>query len=501
MPSLSQKFAASSSSSPVPPSTLQKRPNIPAFLIPTVTVTSLLCIASFLKSFAPLTNIVIVTASCSAALYAFHHQKVSRFKIGEVRVHKINSCPCFYKRRARIRQIYFTTLHLVRQLVALCGHNDARLAVLLDKLHWLDLISQGYTLAPAPAYITLSEPSRRSMEIRRLLAHEFRTQSQKYSTFTDCMDALSHQDNLIRFRTLYNVEKVPTYAADFESVKVSIEKLENMATIVHWKRRECVIHLLALDVMTADHDSTRSDYEQQWDSAIRIMRELVSECQRFAELLDRQLEHGMYHVCLWQKRACNLTIHVVCAELVPEYNDGGTEHPDQRTQALVRRYTALEKQMQQIRGKMLLCRQDTVLINPNPGSVASSNYAFDRISERFSSIEQDLSHLTMQWDEIKSTFESLRQQDNDEQEHTNAALSNNTMLPSPPLSPKKVKEQNMRLATLESRRAVVRKAAAVAYFLENRRTQKQRNHQQVRANSILEKCIVLSVAYLLFLYT
>lgn len=418
-----------------------------------------------------------------------------------MRVHKINSCPCFYKRRARIRQIYFTTLHLVRQLVALCGHNDARLAVLLDKLHWLDLISQGYTLAPAPAYITLSEPSRRSMEIRRLLAHEFRTQSQKYSTFTDCMDALSHQDNLIRFRTLYNVERVPTYAADFESVKVSIEKLENMATIVHWKRRECVIHLLALDVMTADHDSTRSDYEQQWDSAIRIMRELVSECQRFAELLDRQLEHGMYHVCLWQKRACNLTIHVVCAELVPEYNDGGTEHPDQRTQALVRRYTALEKQMQQIRGKMLLCRQDTVLINPNPGSVASSNYAFDRISERFSSIEQDLSHLTMQWDEIKSTFESLRQQDNDEQEHTNAALSNNTMLPSPPLSPKKVKEQNMRLATLESRRAVVRKAAAVAYFLENRRTQKQRNHQQVRANSILEKCIVLSVAYLLFLYT
>src|SRR6185369_3272341 len=69
---------------------------------------------------------------------------------------------------------------------------------------------------------------------------------------------------------MYNMYNIPSSVVDddwnLDDVEdpTSLENLRLCFQKMHSKRRECLCHFLALDVMTPGRDSHRRDYEQHW---------------------------------------------------------------------------------------------------------------------------------------------------------------------------------------------------------------------------------------------
>lgn len=180
------------------------------------------------------------------------------------------------------------TLDLLRQVVAQCEKNDLLMNNVLDHVRQLELVLQGTTLAPPatmqsyPAHSSSS--SRRANEIKRTVCRELCKQFEKFSSVVEHLNRLSNQANLVRFRDMYNVEELSRI--DVRSAKNATDELEHLAIIVYWKRRECMIHLLALDVITVGHDSERADYVQRWEAVLEILSSIFEECKHNIEMLN-----------------------------------------------------------------------------------------------------------------------------------------------------------------------------------------------------------------------
>ena len=105
----------------------------------------------------------------------------------------------------------------------------------------------------------------------------------------------------------------------------------------------------------------------------------------------------------------------------------------------------------------------------------------ERIGERFSAIDQDLSHMIAQWEDAKDAY--LLVSDNESSEDLTQ------ILPSPPSSPKKTDSSiSSSSSTTASRRAHFRRSmmsgAAVSSFLESKRASRQ---QRTRVQVIIYK--------------
>jgi hypothetical protein len=59
---------------------------------------------------------------------------------------------------------------------------------------------------------------------------------------------------------------------------------------MHLKRRECMVHFLALSVMTEDHDSIRYDYKDTWKIINGVLKKLVEETERFQKDITEALD-------------------------------------------------------------------------------------------------------------------------------------------------------------------------------------------------------------------
>lgn len=159
---------------------------------------------------------------------------------------------------------------------------------IIDQSRQLNAIYQGDTLAPPSSLSSASSPttpitassSRRVADTRRALTHIFNSQWAHWVSALRRLESFSHQDNLSRFRDMYNI--------------ISVAHQQNGSTeeqmhVIHWKRRECLVHLLALDVMTLEHDSDRLDYESHWEVVIKVMGNLVDEYKRHVPTLREHL--------------------------------------------------------------------------------------------------------------------------------------------------------------------------------------------------------------------
>lgn len=120
--------------------------------------------------------------------------------------------------------------------------------------------------------------------------------------------------------------------------------------------------------------------------------------------------------------------------------------PNQRSRMVLNKLVLLEKHLRNLQTKIVLCRHDAKGISHDKGryngryyglfnthivcmllsSFSGADYSFNRIGDRFGSMEQDISHLLAQWDENKNVLLHII---NSKRASTSAPL------PSPPSSP------------------------------------------------------------------
>lgn len=110
----------------------------------------------------------------------------------------------------------------------------------------------------------------------------------------DLMDVI-HKKNLNTLYEMYNVHSIASLSAmgdDTQEEGYSLDQLKKLAQIMHLKRRECMVHFLALGAMTEDHDSVHYNYRDDWRAINEVLAKLVSETDQFtneiAEALDAE---------------------------------------------------------------------------------------------------------------------------------------------------------------------------------------------------------------------
>ncbi|KAI7862782.1 hypothetical protein BDF14DRAFT_1466307 [Spinellus fusiger] len=393
-------------------------------------------------------------------------------------------------RRATIRTLHLNALDNLRQIISLFQSSDTLLLRLFESIRQVDLISQGYTLSsgfsPSHPRSSNTHASRQMIELRRetgILLYSMLGLLESYNTL---LKPLVHTSNLTHLRGMYNVEEYPVQALkpnDLAQTSMTLDQLDTISCSIRYKRRESLVHLLALDVMTSGHDSERMDYEQRWDSVINIMLELVEHYTQLNNKMSTTLEADIF----------NDGLHFE--------SDIGEMQSDPRAQALLHRFNMLENYVRNVQSKLFLCRHDTKTFFGGK----SAAYSFERIVERFGSIDQDLMHMIKQWDESKDALMGLTQQDTSSSAgaagatFTSTSTSTSTSaisLPSPPSSPrqsedKQLNSEEKRLSsekrfsyvhtkqkTNPTARHSLMSAATVASYLESKRQSlRQGRHQ------------------------
>lgn len=107
------------------------------------------------------------------------------------------------------------------------------------------------------------------------------------------MDVI-HKKNLNTLYEMYNVHSIASLSAmgdeDTSQEGYSLEQLKKLAQIMHLKRRECMVHFLALGVMTEDHDSVHYNYRDGWRTINDVLAKLVTETEKFTTEIVESLD-------------------------------------------------------------------------------------------------------------------------------------------------------------------------------------------------------------------
>ncbi|KAL0083228.1 hypothetical protein F4703DRAFT_1929909 [Phycomyces blakesleeanus] len=377
-------------------------------------------------------------------------------------------------RRTIIRRLHRTALVKLCQIVDLFQNSDTSLLRLLDSIRQVDLISQGYTLAsacsaPRPLREQPNNKPRQITEICRETSELLHALFEPLATCITQLQPLTHQANLLRLREMYNVEELPKNFVDTADIRKSVmptDRLDHISYAVRCRRRETLMYLLALDIMTSGHDSERDDYEQKWENAVNIMSNLISTYTEFNANINKLLDAAIFQDGLSR-----------------EYDCGGRSF-DPRAQTLLHRFNVLENYIRNIQSKIFLCKHDTKTFTSGRGSA----YSIERIGERFGTIDQDFSHMLSQWEETKETLLGFTRQE---------ISPRTSQLPSPPTSPRQTGIRSSgtikRLSYIQQSRQkpspVTRHslmtAAAVASFLENKRVHRLQARQQIASEGIV----------------
>lgn len=157
----------------------------------------------------------------------------------------------------------------------------------------IELVSRGYRLSTPLSPISRIEQtakSRRCVTLRNRLAAVLRRAFIVYEEAI--IDLIEHvnKSNLSRLYDMYNVRSIASLSAvdrmdenesEATAAGTSLERLRALAQLMHAKRRECMMQLLALDIMSEGHDSVRRDYEKRWKAVNSVLATLAEETRKF----------------------------------------------------------------------------------------------------------------------------------------------------------------------------------------------------------------------------
>lgn len=111
--------------------------------------------------------------------------------------------------------------------------------------------------------------------------------SSHFETYIECVHQLQpliDTHNLSTFREMYNLnEAIPSLLLEFDSHQYKVEDIHLIYSVICWKRREYLLYLLSLDVMS---NHNRTHYGKTWRQAIQVNHGLVHEYLQFNEKLE-----------------------------------------------------------------------------------------------------------------------------------------------------------------------------------------------------------------------
>ncbi|KAG1619836.1 hypothetical protein G6F46_002848 [Rhizopus delemar] len=241
---------------------------------------------------------------------------------------------------------------------------------------------------------------------------------------------LTDPQNLSRLQNMY--------------MTVKVQQTDFLILSIRAKRREYLLHLLALDVMSNNH---AAHYGRNWKRAIQVNNQLVLEYNALNKQLYEVTTTESLTVITEPKSMKEvLSPHPISVPSTP----ASDSLMDETCVSLMQKIATVERQMDESQSKLFACRQDVKYLSSGRVSTQSLN----RISKRFTNINDTLTKLMNQWTESKSMLDSLLA----ERQH-----KDDGSLPSPPSSP--VRQEVQRSFSLNHGDIHMRRRNRNSYFL------------------------------------
>ncbi|KAG2218957.1 hypothetical protein INT45_004649 [Circinella minor] len=303
-----------------------------------------------------------------------------------------------HKRRSGIRQLYHTALTRLQTLMEQCETLDSKVHRTLITIQEIELVSRGYRLSTPLSPISRIEQtskSRRCTVLRNRLAAMLRRAFIVYEeAIIDLVDHVN-KNNLSRLYDMYNVRSVASLSSidvveeDNSNDGVSVERLRTLAQLMHAKRRECMMQLLALDIMSEGHDSIRRDYENNWKRVNAILTKLVDETKGFVTDIMDALQAELYKPALESS--------------APQSSSFGSSATDNRLKPFLHRLSSLDQQMRTLEAKFYLCNDDIRQLTSATNNIDDSNATSaedlrERLKKEYMSIQKDFSQMVVEWE-------------------------------------------------------------------------------------------------------
>ncbi|KAI8979615.1 Mysoin-binding motif of peroxisomes-domain-containing protein [Mycotypha africana] len=310
-----------------------------------------------------------------------------------------------HRRRTIIRQLYQNALSQLQTFTEQSDVLNNKIQKVLITIQEIELVSRGYRLSTPLSPISRIEQSsgrhKKCRQLRNTLASILRRAFIAYEEgVIDLIDVINRQ-NLSTLYDMYNVHSIATLSAmggepsstdkEEETEPYSLDQLKKLAQLMHLKRRECMVHLLALNGMAEDEMYQQKKYEYDrhgWAVVNNVLSKLVQDTEQFVRDTVDALEVEFQRPWNGSQPRQKSLLHKIT---------------DTRTKQFVHRLSSLEQHIRTMEAKLYLCNDNVRQLSSDP----SNDEWKEKLRHDYLSIQQEFQMMTAEWDLGKDTLETF----------------------------------------------------------------------------------------------
>lgn len=196
---------------------------------------------------------------------------------------------------------------------------------------------------------------------------------EQYQQFIDNISPYVDQAHKSRLFDMYNIDPILQAGFSEEDDLHSAEYVGKLAQQLHWKRRECMTQLLALNIMTEDIDSNGSDYEKTWSVVNTWLEDMLlvarANTKKVAQISYCEPGTATFSNCDSDHSYHNMRNFYTSVSSLQSKELLGMD-----SQLLLHKLSSLDRDMRRVRDKMQICQNEIRAGSLNPHSKCIAKY-------------------------------------------------------------------------------------------------------------------------------
>ncbi|KAG1293097.1 hypothetical protein G6F66_006390 [Rhizopus arrhizus] len=284
-----------------------------------------------------------------------------------------------YRRLSSIRQLYHTVLSKVQSFIEQCDAFDTKIHRILITIQEIELVSRGYRLSTPLSPISRIEQNskkRKCVHLRNRLASVLRRAFIVHEQgIIDLVDVIDKQ-HLLGLYEMYNVDSMASLSgveSSDDDDTFSLDQLKQLTQAMHLKRRECMVHFLALGV---DID------KNGWKVVNDILSQFLKEFEAFTNEMVEALDAEFY-------------------KPINEFDSKTNKFQDSRLKLFVHRLSSLEQELRTIEAKIYLCNEGVRQLNSE-----STQETKEKLMSDYMTVQKGFENMLLEWENGKEALQS-----------------------------------------------------------------------------------------------
>ncbi|KAI9277489.1 Mysoin-binding motif of peroxisomes-domain-containing protein [Sporodiniella umbellata] len=283
-----------------------------------------------------------------------------------------------YRRQSSIRQLYQSVLSKIQSFIEYCDTLDAKVHRVLITVQEIELVSRGYRLSTPLSPISRIEQSSRNKKcipLRNKLASVLRRAFITHEEgIIDLINVVDKQ-HLLSLYGMYNVNSIASLSAVevMDDEPYTLDQLKTLTQVMHLKRRECMVHFLALG---ADMD------EKGWKIVNDVLDHLLNEIKTLTGEIENALDAEFY-------------------KPLNEFNGDTSDIEDPSLKTFIHRLGSLEQELRTLEANIYLCNECVQQLDPEE-SIENK----EKILSDYLTAQKGFEKMLLEWENGKVALES-----------------------------------------------------------------------------------------------